>query len=41
MTNITLKQLRYAVAVAEHRQFGHAAAASAISQPALSMQIQA
>lgn len=41
MTNITLKQLRYAVAVAEHRHFGHAAAASAISQPALSMQIQA
>jgi LysR family hydrogen peroxide-inducible transcriptional activator len=41
MANITLKQLRYAVAVAEHGHFGHAAAASAISQPALSMQIQA
>ena len=40
MANITLKQLRYAVAVAEHGHFGHAAAASAISQPALSMQIQ-
>lgn len=41
MTNITLKQLRYATAVAEHAHFGHAAAACAISQPALSMQIQA
>lgn len=40
MTNITLKQLRYFEALAEQRHFGHAAAVCAISQPALSVQIQ-
>ncbi|MBV2358475.1 LysR family transcriptional regulator [Thalassococcus sp. CAU 1522] len=40
MKNITLKQLRYFEALARHRHFGHAAAACAISQPALSMQIK-
>lgn len=40
MTNLTLKQFRYFEALAEHRHFGHAAAACAISQPALSVQIQ-
>ena len=40
MTNITLKQLRYVDALARHGHFGHAAAACAISQPALSMQIR-
>jgi LysR family hydrogen peroxide-inducible transcriptional activator len=38
---ITLKQLRYLTALAEHRHFGRAAHACAISQPALSMQIRA
>ncbi|HEY6254567.1 MAG TPA: LysR substrate-binding domain-containing protein [Xanthobacteraceae bacterium] len=38
---ITLKQLRYLTALAEHRHFGRAADACAISQPALSMQIRA
>jgi LysR family transcriptional regulator, hydrogen peroxide-inducible genes activator len=37
---ITLKQLRYLTALAEHRHFGRAADACAISQPALSMQIR-
>ena len=37
---ITLKQLRYLTALAEHRHFGRAAEACAISQPALSMQIR-
>jgi LysR family hydrogen peroxide-inducible transcriptional activator len=37
---ITLKQLRYLTALAEHRHFGRAAAACAITQPALSMQIR-
>jgi LysR family hydrogen peroxide-inducible transcriptional activator len=37
---ITLKQLRYLSALAEHRHFGRAADACAISQPALSMQIR-
>jgi LysR family hydrogen peroxide-inducible transcriptional activator len=36
---VTLKQLRYLTALAEHRHFGRAANACAISQPALSMQI--
>lgn len=37
---MTLKQLRYLVAVAEARHFGRAAAACHISQPSLSAQIQ-
>lgn len=40
MTNITVKQLRYVDALARHGHFGQAAEASAISQPALSMQIK-
>lgn len=41
MSNLTLKQLRYFEALARHGHFGHAAEASAISQPALSVQIRA
>jgi LysR family hydrogen peroxide-inducible transcriptional activator len=37
---ITLRQLRYLEALAEHRHFGGAAAACAVTQPALSMQIR-
>ena len=37
---ITLRQLRYLGALAEHRHFGRAAQACAITQPALSMQIR-
>jgi LysR family hydrogen peroxide-inducible transcriptional activator len=37
---ITLKQLRYLSALAEHRHFGKAAEACAVTQPALSMQIR-
>ncbi len=40
MKNVTLKQLRYFDALARHGHFGRAAEASAISQPALSMQIK-
>ncbi|WP_425071787.1 LysR substrate-binding domain-containing protein [Sagittula sp. S175] len=40
MINITLKQLKYFEALAHHGHFGHAAAACAISQPALSVQIK-
>ena len=37
---ITLRRLRYLGALAEHRHFGRAAEACAVSQPALSMQIR-
>src|SRR5262249_44219548 len=37
---ISLRQLRYFQAVARHEHFGRAAEACAVSQPALSMQIQ-
>ena len=40
MTNLTLRQLRYFDALARHLHFGKAATASAISQPALSLQIR-
>lgn len=38
--NITIRQLRYFEALARHGHFGHAAEASSISQPALSVQIR-
>jgi LysR family transcriptional regulator, hydrogen peroxide-inducible genes activator len=38
--NLTLRQLRYFDALARHGHFGRAAEESAISQPALSMQIR-
>ncbi|MGH6768215.1 MAG: hydrogen peroxide-inducible genes activator [Xanthobacteraceae bacterium] len=37
---ITLKQLRYLSALAEHRHFGRAADACSVTQPAMSMQIR-
>lgn len=40
MKNLTIRQLRYFEALTRHGHFGRAAAASAISQPALSMQIK-
>lgn len=40
MNNLTLKQLRYFVALARHRHFGRAAEACAVTQPALSVQIK-
>ncbi len=40
MTQLTMKHLRYFEALARHRHFGRAAEASAISQPALSLQIK-
>ncbi|AKH98936.1 transcriptional regulator [Hoeflea sp. IMCC20628] len=40
MRNLTLKQLRYFEALAQHNHFGRAANACAISQPALSVQIK-
>ncbi len=40
MAGFSIKQLRYFEALALHGHFGHAAEASAISQPALSVQIK-
>lgn len=40
MKNLSLRQLRYFEALARHGHFGRAAEASAISQPALSMQMR-
>ncbi len=40
MANVTLKQLRYFEALVQHGHFGRAAEASAVSQPALSIQIK-
>jgi len=37
---LTLRQLRYLEALAQHRHFGRAAEACAVTQPALSMQIR-
>ncbi|KPA21471.1 Hydrogen peroxide-inducible genes activator [Shimia sp. SK013] len=40
MNNLTLRQLRYFDALAEHGHFGRAADACSVSQPALSVQIK-
>ena len=40
MTNVTLRQLRYFDALAREQHFGRAAESCAVTQPALSMQIQ-
>ena len=40
MINLSIRQLRYFEALAEHHHFGHAAEAVGISQPALSVQIR-
>jgi LysR family transcriptional regulator, hydrogen peroxide-inducible genes activator len=40
MSNLTLTQLEYLVAVADHRHFGKAAYACHVSQPTLSQQVQ-
>ena len=37
---MNLRDLRYLVAVAEHRHFGRAAAACFVSQPTLSTQLK-
>jgi LysR family hydrogen peroxide-inducible transcriptional activator len=40
MAMISLRQLRYLSAIAQHEHFGRAAAACSVTQPALSMQIK-
>ena len=40
MAKITLRQLRYFEALAQHRHFGIASNVCAVTQPALSMQIK-
>lgn len=40
MNNLTLRQLRYFEALAQHGHFGRAAEACSVSQPALSLQIR-
>ena len=40
MKNITLRKIKYYTALVKYKNFGLAADASAISQPALSMQIK-
>lgn len=40
MINITIRQLRYVEALAQHGHFGHAADACSVTQPALSMQVR-
>jgi len=40
MARMNLRDLRYLVALAEHKHFGHAAEASFVSQPTLSTQIK-
>ena len=40
LAGLSLRDLEYLVAVGEHRHFGRAAAACAVSQPALSGQIR-